>query len=78
MIKDSFKPISDEEHKVIHTLEQCTSVITDWMNANWLCMNSAKTEFLLVGSRQQLSKCVSTKINLKIEKQLNIAHASDT
>ena len=26
-------------------------------------MNSAKTEFLLVGSRQQLSKCVSTEIN---------------
>ena len=33
-IKDSFKPIPDEEHKVIHTLEQCTSDIKDWMDAN--------------------------------------------
>ena len=66
-IKDSFKPIPDEEHKVIHTLEQCTSDIYDWMDANWLCINSAKTEFLLVGSRHQLSKCVSREINVNGE-----------
>ena len=36
MITDSFKPITDEECKVIHTLEQCTSDIKDWMDANWL------------------------------------------
>ena len=47
MIKDSFKPISEEECRTIHTLEQCTSNIKDWMDANWLCMNSAKTEFLI-------------------------------
>ena len=64
MIKDSFKPIPDEEHKVIHTIEQCTSDIKDWMDANQVCMNSAKTEFLLVGSRQQLCNCVSTEINV--------------
>ena len=62
-IKDSFTPIPDEECKVTHTLEQCTSDIKDWMNANQLQMNSAKGEFLLVGSRQQLSKCVHTEIN---------------
>ena len=67
MIKHSFKPIPDEEQKVIYTLEQCTSDIKDWMDANWLCMNSAKTEFLLVGSRQQLSNCVSTEINVNGE-----------
>ena len=66
IIKHSFKP-PDEELKVIHTLEQCTSDIKDWMDANWLCMNSAKTEFLLVGSKQQLSKCVSTEINVNGE-----------
>ena len=37
------------------------------MDANLLHMNSAKTEFLLVGSRQQLSKCVSTEINVNGE-----------
>ena len=30
-------------------------------------MNSAKTKFLLVDSRQQLSKCVSTEINVNAE-----------
>ena len=67
MVKDSFKPIPDEEHRVIHTLEQCTSDIKDWMDANPLCMNSAKTEFLLVGSKKQLSNCVSTEINVNGE-----------
>ena len=37
------------------------------MDANRLCMDSTKTEFLLVGSRQQLSKCVSTEINVNDE-----------
>ena len=63
-INHSIKAIPDEECKAIHTLEQCTSDIKDQMHANNLCMNSAKTDFLLVGSRQQLSKCVSTEINV--------------
>ena len=67
MIKDSFKPILEEDCRVIHTLEQCTSNIKDWMDANWLRMNSAKTEFLLVGSRRQLSNCVSTEIDVNGE-----------
>ena len=67
IIKDSFKPIPDEENRVIHTLEQCTSDIKDWMDADWLCMNSAKTEFLLVGSRKQLSNYVSKEINVNGE-----------
>ena len=74
MIKDSFKPISEEECRAIHTLEQCTSNIKDWMDANRLHMNSAKTEFLLVGSRRQLSNCVSTEINVNGE-AVNIVHA---
>ena len=67
MIKDSFKLISEEECRAIHTLEQCTSDIQDWMDAKWLHMNNAKTEFLLVGSRRQLSNCVSTEINVNGE-----------
>ena len=67
MIKGSFKPNTDKESRVIQTLEQCTSVIKDWMDGNWLYMNSAKTEFLLVGSRRQLSNCVSTEINVNGE-----------
>ena len=67
MIKDSFKPNADQESRVIQTLEQCTIDIKDWMDANWLCMNSAKTELLLVGSRKQLLNCVSTEINVNGE-----------
>ena len=67
MIKDSFKPLSEEECRVIHTLQQCTSDIKNWMDVNWLHMNSAKTEFLLIGSRIQLSNCVSTDINVNGE-----------
>ena len=67
MIKDSFKPISEEESRVIHTLQKCTSDIKNWMDVNQLCMNSAKTEFLLVGSRTQLSNCVLTDINVNGE-----------
>ena len=67
MIKDGFKPISEEECRVIHTLQKCTSDSKKWMDENWLCMNSAKTEFLLVGSRIQLSNCVSTDINVNGE-----------
>ena len=66
-IKHSFKPTPDEELKVIHMLEQCTSDIKYWMDANPLHMNSAKTEFLLVGLKQQVSKCVSTEINVNGE-----------
>ena len=67
MIKDSFKPIPDEECRFIHTLDQCTSDIKDWMDANWLCIDSAKTGFLLVGSRKQLSNFVSAEINVNGE-----------
>ena len=67
MIKDSFKPNADQESRVIQTLEKYTSDIKDWMDANWLCMNSAKTEFLLVGSRKQLLNCVSAEINVSGE-----------
>ena len=67
MIKDSFKPILEEECRFIHTLEQCTSDIKNWMEVNQFHMNSSKTEFLLVGSRRQLSNCVSTDINVNGE-----------
>ena len=65
--KHHFKPNPDEELEVIHTLEQCTSDIENWMATNWLHMNSAKTEFILVGSRQQLSKSLSTEIHVNGE-----------
>ena len=44
------------------------------MDANQVYMNSARIEFLLVGSSQQLSKCVSTEINVNGEAVKHSAH----
>ena len=42
---------------VLHTtLEKCIQEIRSWMRQNFLKLNDEKTEFLLFGSRQQLSK----------------------
>ena len=38
------------------TLEKCIQEIRSWMRQNFLKLNDEKTEFLLFGSRQQLSK----------------------
>ena len=59
VIKDSFMPgnIIKAENNVIRSLEGCTTSIKGWMDANRLQMNSVKTDFSLIHSRQQLVKC---------------------
>ena len=63
-IKDSFMPdnIIDSESYMITTIESCITSIKHWMDRNRLKMNSAKTDFILIGSRQQLVKCKMTSI----------------
>ena len=63
-IKDSFIPdnIIDSESYVIATIESCITSIKHWMDGNKLKMNSAKTDFILIGWRQQLAKCKTTSI----------------
>ena len=63
-IRDSFMPdnIIDSETYVIATIESCITSIKHWMDGNRLKMNSAKTDFILIGSRQQLVKCKTTSI----------------
>ena len=46
--------IIDSESYVITTIESCITSIKHWMDGNRLKMNSAKTDFILIGSRQQL------------------------
>ena len=41
--------------------------VKNWMDQNRLKMNSDKTEFILIGSRQQLQKCHSKQININSE-----------
>ena len=63
-IKDSFMPdnIIDSESYVITEIERCSISIKHWMDRNRLKMNSAKTDFIFIGSRQQLVKCKTTSI----------------
>ena len=63
-IKDSFVPdnINDSESYVIATIESCITSIKHWMDRNRLKMKSAKTDFILIGSRQQLEKCKMASI----------------
>ena len=58
--------IIDSESYVI-TIESCIKSIKHWMDRNRLKMNSAKTDFILIGSRQQLVKCKMTSISANDE-----------
>ena len=50
----SFHP--SEFHSNINHLQNALQHISSWMTANLLTLNSSKTEFLLIGLKQQLSK----------------------
>ena len=45
-------------------LEKCVSSIASWMTANRLKLNSEKTEFIIIGKKQQLSKMNFSSINI--------------
>ena len=53
----SFRPIStvSQDH-AIQAMEDCISDIHNWTTHHRLMMNDDKTEFLIIGSRQQLAK----------------------
>ena len=50
------KPVQANVDGVIGRLEKCCHDIRTWMRTNFLKLNGGKTEVLLIGSRQQLSK----------------------
>ena len=52
----SFNPDSKSANASISTLQECVSEIREWMKCNFLKLNDDKTEFMLIGSRQQLDK----------------------
>ena len=61
----SFKPnVKGNQEECIKTLELCSAEIRKWMQTNLLKLNDDKTEFMLVGTKQQLNKI--TDINIKI------------
>ncbi len=43
-------------------METCISDVRDWMRSMYLKMNDSKTEYLLIGTKQQLAKCSSSQL----------------
>ena len=68
-IRKSFNPTinCNEEIECVKDLEKCLINIGKWMDQMHLRMNPSKTEFILFGSRQQLSKCCTR--NIKVIKE---------
>jgi hypothetical protein len=52
----SFNPNQQAANENIKSLQDCISEIRLWMNCNFLKLNDDKTEFMLIGSKQQLNK----------------------
>ena len=72
LVNKSFNPNErDDELRTIELLESSLGNINSWVNLNRLQMNTSKTEFMMIGSGKQLSKCVtnnSTVCNDTVEK----------
>ena len=66
----SFNPNNSlNEAEAFHSMEQCIRAIRAWMQADKLKLNENKTEVMLIGTRQQLSKvnlCGDTCTNVAI------------
>ena len=52
------------ELESVNSLVNCLMLVNEWMNENRLRMNPDKTEFIMYGSRQQLTKCSTTSITV--------------
>ena len=65
ILKIRFNPkVANAELNAITNLEHVNLEVKKWMDANKLKMNCSKTEFILFGSKTQLSKCITTNISI--------------
>ena len=61
----SFKPDdTTNQDEAIHAMNKCIDDIRNWMIKDRLMINDDKTEFLLIGTRQQLSKINDCRITV--------------
>ena len=60
----SFKPIPGCHEQCLSQLQGCISEVRNWMKANSLKLIDAKTEFLVLGTQQQLNKIKDIKIRI--------------
>ena len=55
---------SEQENTTIDNLESCLSEVGKWMAQNKLKMNNSKTEIIIYGNKQQLSKVNINSLNV--------------
>ena len=60
----SFEPSLDNSEITIDRVEKCVCDINSWMTRNFLKLNESKTEFLLIGTKQQLTKVTVPKLQI--------------
>ena len=61
----SFNPDNSlNEAEAVHAIEHCIHAIRAWMQADKLKLNENKTEVMLIGTRQQLSKANVDTLNV--------------
>ena len=61
----SFRPsIPSSKHECFAKIEKCIDQIGIWMTQNLLKLNNNKTEFILMGTQQQLSKLDNTSLHI--------------
>ena len=64
-VRSTFKAGNpDEESSTLKLMEECMTEVKKWMTSMRLKLNDAKTEFICLGSKQQLAKTTSTHINV--------------
>ena len=52
------------QHSVKNDMESCISAVSKWMTQNKLKLNDEKTEFMIIGTKQQTSKIVYNDIRV--------------
>ena len=63
----SFRPTYPaDKQNCIHNLETCIFEIQNWMSTNILKLNDSKTEFIILGTGQQLKNAEVNDITIKI------------
>ena len=60
----AFSPNLESQNQAVSCMESCLDGVKTWMISNKLKMNDPKTEFIIIGSHQQLAKIDLTRIRV--------------
>ena len=60
----TFSPNLESQNQAVSCMESCLDDVKSWMISNKLKMNDPKTEFIIIGSHQQLAKIDLTTIRV--------------